>query len=256
MCFDLDSQPPIDPIAGGALDHEELFLEAADGNRFVAFRARAAEPNGAGVVILPDVRGLYSFYEELALRFAEAGIDALAFDYFGRTAGASSRDAEFSYMEHVQQTRLVDLRADVSAAAAELRRDGRVRALFTVGFCFGGRLAYMSATFGLDLAGSVAFYGRPLVDQPGYPAPVSVAPAMANPVLGLFGGADQAIPPEAIAELEAALTYGKVEHELVTYPGAPHSFFDRKAADFADAATDSWQRTLAFIAAKTPARPA
>jgi carboxymethylenebutenolidase len=256
MCFDLDSQPPIDPIAGGALDHEELILEAADGNRFAAFRARASSPGGAGIVILPDVRGLYSFYEELALRFAEAGIDALAFDYFGRTAGASKRDAEFSYMEHVQRTQLASLRADVTAAATELRRDGRVRGLYTIGFCFGGRLAYLSATFGLDLAGTIAFYGRPLGDQPGYPAPVSAAPAMANPVLGLFGGADQAIPPEAVAELEAALTAAAVEHELVSYPGAPHSFFDRKAADFADAAADSWQRTLAFIAAKTPPGPA
>ena len=63
MCFDLDSQPPIEPIAGGALDHEDLVLEAADGNHFAAFRTRASRPTGAGIVILPDVRGLYAFYE-------------------------------------------------------------------------------------------------------------------------------------------------------------------------------------------------
>ena len=253
MCFDLDSQPPVAPIAGGALDHAELTLRAADGNEFAAFRTRASRPTGAGIVILPDVRGLYSFYEELALRFAEAGIDALAVDYFGRTAGVSKRDAEFSYMEHVQQTKLPELRADVTAAAEELRHDGRVKATFTIGFCFGGRLAYSTATFGLDLAGSIAFYGMPVGDRPGYPAPMTVAPAMANPILGLFGGADQAIPAEAIAEFDAALGAAAVEHELVTYPGAPHSFFDRKAADFADAAADSWTRSLAFIAARTPA---
>ena len=253
MCFDLDSQPPVAPIAGGALDHTDLTLRAADGNEFAAFRTRASRPTGAGIVILPDVRGLYSFYEELALRFAEAGIDALAVDYYGRTAGVSKRDAEFSYMEHVQQTKLPELRADVTAAAEELRHDGRVKATFTIGFCFGGRLAYSTATFGLDLAGSIAFYGMPVGDRPGYPAPMTVAPAMANPILGLFGGADQAIPAEAIAEFDAALGAAAVEHELVTYPGAPHSFFDRKAADFADAAADSWTRSLAFIAARTPA---
>lgn len=252
MCFDLDSHPPIAPIAGGALDHEELFLTAADGNRFAAFRARAAQPTGAGIVILPDGRGLYSFYEELALRFAEAGIDALAIDYFGRTAGASKRDAEFSYMEHVQQTRLPELRADVTAAAEELRRDGRVRSTFTIGFCFGGRLAYSSGTFGLDLAGTIAFYGMPITDREGFPAPISMAPAMASPILGLFGGADQAISPDAIAAFEAALTAAAVEHELITYPGAPHSFFDRKAPEFGEAAADSWTRSLAFIAARTP----
>jgi len=252
MCFDLDSQPPIQPIAGGALDQADLVLRAADGNEFAAFRTRASTPSGAGVVILPDVRGLYSFYEELALRFAEAGIDALAIDYFGRTAGVAKRDADFSYMEHVQQTRLPELRADVTVAAEELRRDGRVRATFTIGFCFGGRLSYSSATFGLDLAGSIAFYGMPVGDRPGYPAPASVAPAMASPILGLFGGADQAIPAEAIAEFGAALDAAKVDHELITYPDAPHSFFDRKAADFAQAAADSWTRSLAFIAARTP----
>ncbi len=253
MCFDLDSQPPIQPIAGGALDHADLVLRASDGNEFGAFRTRASTPSGAGVVILPDVRGLYSFYEELALRFAEAGIDALAIDYFGRTAGVARRDADFSYMEHVQQTRLPDLRADVTAAVEELRRDGRVRATFTIGFCFGGRLSYSSATFGLDLAGSIAFYGMPVGDRPGYPAPASIAPAMASPILGLFGGADQAIPAEAIAEFAAALDAAKVDHELISYPGAPHSFFDGKAADFAEAAADSWTRSLAFIAARTPA---
>ena len=253
MCFDLDSQPPIQPIAGGALDQADLVLRAADGNQFAAFRTRASTPSGAGVVILPDVRGLYSFYEELALRFAEAGVDALAIDYFGRTAGLSKRDGDFSYMEHVQQTKLPELRADVTVAAEELRRDGRVRATFTIGFCFGGRLSYSAATFGLDLAGSIAFYGMPVGDRPGYPAPASVAPAMASPILGLFGGADQAISAEAIAEFEAALGAAKVDHELITYPDAPHSFFDRKAADFAEAAADSWTRSLAFIAARTPA---
>jgi carboxymethylenebutenolidase len=253
MCFDLDSQPPIAPIAGGALDHADLTLRAADGNEFAAFRTRASRPTGAGVVILPDVRGLYSFYEELALRFAEAGIDALAIDYFGRTAGVAKRDADFSYMEHIQQNKLPELRADVTAAVQELRSDGRVRATFTIGFCYGGRLSYSSATFGLDLAGSIAFYGMPVGDRPGYPAPATVAPAMDNPILGLFGGADQAIAPEAIAEFEAALQAAGVQHELVSYPDAPHSFFDRKAADFADAAADSWTRSLAFITAHTPA---
>ena len=73
MCFDHDSRPPIAPIAGGALDSQTLILTADDRNRFVAFRARATEPTGAAIVILPDVRGLHPYYEELALRFAERG---------------------------------------------------------------------------------------------------------------------------------------------------------------------------------------
>ena len=81
MCFDHDSRPPIAPIAGGALDGSLVTLTADDGNALAAFRARPAEPTGAGVVILPDVRGLYPFYEELALRFAERGVDAVPVVY-------------------------------------------------------------------------------------------------------------------------------------------------------------------------------
>src|SRR5436190_47550 len=86
MCFELDSVPPIPAIRGAAVSHEDLVLEAADGNSLAAFAATPDEPGDVGVVILPDVRGLYRFYEELALRFAERGIAAVAFDYFGRTA--------------------------------------------------------------------------------------------------------------------------------------------------------------------------
>lgn len=68
MCFDSDSTPPIAPISGAAVTHRDLVLEASDGNRFAAFAASPDEAGGAGVVILPDVRGLYRFYEELALR--------------------------------------------------------------------------------------------------------------------------------------------------------------------------------------------
>src|SRR5437870_774137 len=85
MCFEPDSHPPIAPIAGGALDSTRQTLTSADGTRFAAFRTRTAHPSGAGILILPDVRGLHRYYEELALRFAEAGIDALAIDYFGRS---------------------------------------------------------------------------------------------------------------------------------------------------------------------------
>src|SRR5258706_4137977 len=160
MCFDLDSRPPIPEIAGGALDATEMPLEAADGNRFRAFRARATTASGAGIVILPDVRGLHPFYEELALRFAENGVDAVAIDFFGRTAGVSPRGDAFEHMPHVEQVTWPGVSADVAAAARHLRMEDerRVDALFTTGFCFGGRLAYLTATLGLGLARSIGLY--------------------------------------------------------------------------------------------------
>ena len=76
MCFDNDSRPPLPPIRGGALDARELTLTSRDGTAIPAYAARAEGPSGAGLVILPDVRGLHAYYEELTLRFAEAGVHA------------------------------------------------------------------------------------------------------------------------------------------------------------------------------------
>jgi len=248
MCFDADSHPPIAPIAGAAVDHQHLELTASDGNRFAAFGAEAAGSHGVGMLICPDVRGLYAFYEELALRFAEAGVDAIAWDYFGRTAGIGERGDGFEYMPHVQQTTWDGVRADAVAAAAWLRQERGARAVFTVGFCFGGRISYDLGTVAeLDPAGVIGFYGMPVGPRGTLPAPAEVAGRLRCPVLGLFGGADQAIPPEAVATFEAALAGAGVQHRLVTYPDAPHSFFDRKAADFADASAAAWGEVLAFV---------
>src|SRR5437868_12128091 len=135
MCFERDSLPPVLRIAGAAVSHDDLELEAADGNRFAAFEATPDEPNGIGVVILPDVRGLYRFYEELALRFAERGYAAVAFDYFGRTAGVGKREDDFEYRPHVDQTTPEGVQADVGAAVLYVRDRG-ARSIFTVGFCY------------------------------------------------------------------------------------------------------------------------
>src|SRR5215471_8327584 len=132
MCFDNDSLPPIPVIRGAAVSHEELVLDAADGNRLAAFLAVPDEPNGAGVVVLPDVRGLYRFYEELALRFAERGYTALAFDYFGRTVGVGKRENDWEYRPHVDQTTPQTVQLDVGACVEHLRGRGAA-SLFTVG---------------------------------------------------------------------------------------------------------------------------
>jgi carboxymethylenebutenolidase len=258
MCHDTDGRPPIAPIAGGALDSGHVTLTADDGNRFTAFRARAADPSGAAVVILPDVRGLHPYYEDLALRFAENGVDAVAIDYFGRTAGLAGpgeRDSGFEFMPHAEATRFEGLSADLAAAVAWLRADdgGRAESVYVVGFCFGGRLAFVAATLGLDLAGVVGFYGKPAgPGRGGVPAPVDLAERFASPVLGLFGGADAGIPAADVAAFEAALQTAGVEHRLVTYPDAPHSFFDRKADEFVRSSEEAWREVLDFV--RAPAR--
>ena len=245
MCFDLDSSPPVPAIAGAAVSHEDVILESSDGNRFAAFAALPEEPSGTGIVILPDVRGLYRFYEELALRFAERGFPAVAFDYFGRTAGVSKRDDDFAYMDQVALTTPEGIQADVGAAVGYLRDAGAL-SVFTVGFCFGGRNSWLSAAGGHGLAGAVGFYGQPS-ERNGVPGPTQRAAEIAAPILALQAGDDQNITPEHNAGFDAALTAAGVEHEVVTYPGAPHSFFDRKYDEYAAASDDAWARTIAFV---------
>ena len=245
MCFELDSVPPIPVISGAAVSHEDLVLEARDGNRFAAFLATPDEPAATGVVILADVRGLYRFYEELALRFAERGYAALALDYFGRTAGVEKRDDEFEYMEHVQQTTPEGIQADTAAAVERLRALG-CRSVFTVGFCMGGRHSWFAAAGGHGLAGAIGFYGMP-AERDGAPGPADRASEMEAPILALQAGADQNITAEHNEAFDQALEAAGVEHEVVTYDGAPHSFFDRRQEDFADASEDAWTRVLAFI---------
>jgi carboxymethylenebutenolidase len=251
MCFDSDSLPPIPVISGAAVSHQDLVLEAADGNRFAAFTASPDEPSSVGVVILPDVRGLYRFYEELALRFAERSYNAVAFDYFGRTSGVEKRGDDFEYMPHVEQTTSKGLQADVGAVAAFLRtpEGGSCRSVFTLGFCFGGRNSWLAAAEDHGLAGAIGFYGRPAVGRPDdTPGPIERARELRAPILGLMGGDDPGIPVAEAEAFDRALDEAGVEHEIVVYPGAPHSFFDRKYEEFAAESADAWNRVLGFLA--------
>jgi len=254
MCYDDKARPPMPPGEGGTAHGEDIVLTAADGNRFAAYVAHPGKPTGAQILIYPDVRGLHQFYKELALRFAEVGIAAVAMDYFGRTAGLTARDDSFEFWPHVQQLQLQTLFADVQAALAQLRTDsGAGQATFTVGFCMGGTISLYTGTEDFGLAGVIGFYSglsRKLDEQRG--TALDAAKHIKYPVLDLFGGADPGIPPEQVQALDQALDEAGVEHEIVVYPGAPHSFFDRRATEFAEASADAWKRVLGFIAAHTP----
>lgn len=252
MCFETTARPPLPPIAGGAgvAGAQHLVLDAVDGNRFNAFSARAVDPDSPGLLILPDVRGLHPFYEDLAVRFAEAGVHATAMDYFGRTAGLEDRDGSFDFMTHVGQLTPDGVGADSAATIAHLRSEagGGAERVYSVGFCMGGRISFNQAWRDHGLMGVIGFYGGPQGRDPeDETAPVKLAPQYRCPVLGLFGGADQAIPQEAIDEFHRVLDDAGVENEMVVYDGAPHSFFDRKFDEHREACDDAWRRILAFV---------
>ncbi len=218
-----------------------MVLTSADGTKFMAYFARASKPTGAGMVVMPDVRGLHRFYKELAQRFAEAGIDAVAIDYFGRTAGMGNRDESFEFMPHVEKTTQENIAADVAAGIDYLKSQdgGSVKSVFTVGFCFGGSSSWNQSALNPTLSGSIGFYGRPERSIPHLKE-------MKAPLLLLIAGADFT-PAEAFADFDQRLTAAKVTHEMHTYEGAPHSFFDRGFEQWKDACDDAWKRILAFV---------
>ena len=249
MCFDPDALPPLPPVSGGSVAREDLVLTAADGNELAAMLATGDNEQGSAVVLLPDVRGLYPFYEELAAQIAAQGYDTVVIDYFGRTAAPGKRDDDFPFMNHVEQTTFEGVRADVAAAVAHLRQADSGRKVFTMGFCFGGSNSWHQAANGHGLSGAVGFYGHPnRVFPPGATPLIDRVYDMECPILGLMGGADPSIPAEEVERFDAALSTAGVAHEIVTYPGAPHSFFDRAYDDYQEECDDAWQRLLEFFA--------
>ena len=239
MCHNDASRPPAPPRSVPVADHRSLTLESADGTKFSAFYATSGEPK-VGVVILPDVRGLHPFYGALAERFAEAGLTAVAIDYFARTAGISEtgwRPEDFDWQTHVKETNSANVNNETQAAMDYLREQhGAQLPIITVGFCFGGGQAWRQSSSDLDLAAVVGFYGRP--DTVGRAAKHSK-----KPTIMFIAGADFT-PVEDQLALAEEMRSGGAEVDAVVYEGAPHSFFDRAFDEWQDVCNDVWKRIL------------
>jgi carboxymethylenebutenolidase len=244
MCHDHDSRPPAPPRTGDVAERGILTLRSADGTEVSAAYAAPAAAAAVGVVVLPDVRGLHPYYVALTERFAQAGLAAVAIDLFGRTAGVcpapGTREDGFDWQPHVRRTTPEGIDADVTAAIGYLReRAGNGLPVIVVGFCFGGSHAWRLAGGDLDLAGSAGFYGRPSL--------VGDAASRARlPTVMLIAGSDAATPVADQLELAATMRAAGADVDAVVYDGAPHSFFDRASAEWAQACTDAWEHLLAL----------
>lgn len=254
MCYRPDAEPPIYGAPVTATTSAPLTLSSTDGTEIAAYLTLPAEPRGAGVLVLPDNRGLHPFYERLTVRLAEQGHPALAVDYYARTAGAAYRDraAEFgepaNLAPHLRALTRDGLYADFTAAIGHLRAADGANApgVVSLGFCVGGRFAFLTALERFALRGAIGLYGFP-GELFGAPGPTRFAAGMTAPILGLFAGADQ-ITPESIREFDEALTAAGRPHEFVDYPGMPHGFFDAHAGGHRTQCADVWRRVMAFVA--------
>jgi carboxymethylenebutenolidase len=144
-------------------------------------------------------------------------------------------------MPHVEKTTPQSIAADVAAGIEHLKSKdgGSVKSVFTVGFCFGGSSSWNQSALNPTIDGAIGFYGRPERSLP-------YLNKMKAPLLLLIAGADFT-PAEAFADFDKRLTEAKVPHEMHTYEGAPHSFFDRTFDQWKDACDDAWKRILGFV---------
>ena len=237
-----------------ALIAETTSITGHGGDEIEAYLARpAGQDSFGGVVVIHHMPGYDSATKEITRKFAAHGYAALMPNLYHRDApGASPDDAAATVRAKggVPDDRLV---GDVGGAAAYLRAlDGSNGKVGVIGYCSGGRQAFLAAC-SLELDAAVDCYGAFIVGTPPEGMPLKVrpivdlAPSLSCPLLGLFGADDRYPSPDQVAELGKALTEAGKEHEFHSYEGAGHAFFsvDRPAYR-PEAATDGWQKIVNF----------
>ncbi|AET90582.1 carboxymethylenebutenolidase [Burkholderia sp. SFA1] len=217
----------------------------ADGGSFQGYLALPKTGSGPAVIILQEIFGVNSHIRSVADQYAADGYVALAPDVFWRTQprvelGYEGADREKA-MELLQKTDANTAVADVGAAAKALRAlpevTGKVAA---IGYCFGGRLAYLAAAQGsVDLA--VAYYGGGIQNS------LDQADQVKVPMQFHYGELDAHIPAEAVDAVRQKFA-GRQDSALHVYPAADHGFNCGDRASYnAKASALAHGRTLTFL---------
>lgn len=210
---------------------------SSNGGTASGYLARPPRP-GRGLIVIQEWWGLVPHIEQVADRFAEAGFVALAPDlYHGKTT--KSQDEAGKLM---MSLRVEEAARDLAGAIGYLKTQATGAKVGTIGFCMGGALSLFAACRNQDVGACVVFYGV-------HPNIKPDLTSLQAPVLGVFGGRDQATPPAAVAELDRQLSAAGKRHEFHTYPNAQHAFFNDHRPEVYDAraAADAWTKTLTFF---------
>lgn len=217
------------------------------------FRVRPDNPKGA-VIVIPEAFGLNDHIRTVTRRFAEEGFVAFAIDIFHRSGADTAPYDDFGKVMSLFEG-LTDegLTADLSAAIKDFEHQGVSRHdVAVVGFCFGGRVAFL-AGLRFDLGAAVSFYGGGIVTQgafPAFPPLLDSLTELQTPFLGLFGDLDRSISISDVEQLRAALVEHapSVEAEIHRYDDADHGFHcDERPSFNEQASRDAWARTIGFI---------
>ena len=210
-------------------------------------------PPYPAVVLVPDVRGIYEHFRDVARRFAGEGFATLVLDPYSREGAPNlpDMDAVFRWLRALPDRRVL---ADMQAAVGYLasRDDVRAAAIGVAGFCMGGQYALMAACSVDGIAACVSWYGMlryAETNEAKSESPLAMAPRLACPYLGFFGEQDGLIPSSDVEELRGILAEHRKSFTIVRYPNAGHAFFNdaRPATYHAEAAHDSCARGIGFF---------
>lgn len=208
-------------------------------------------PAGAGrhpaLVVIQHAPGVDTFVHVMVERLNRAGYAAVAPDLYHR-----QRD-EGTPIARMDRLKDMDLIADVNATVHHLRTSATVdpERIGLIGFCMGGRIAYLMAAVNRHLQAVVVYYGGNIMKPwgAGVPAPFALTAEIGCPILFHFGDEDDNPSPDDRRKLDAELTGLDKPHEFHVYPDAGHAFMNFTNAErYRDAAAAlSWQRTLEFL---------
>lgn len=220
---------------------------------YLARPAGSAAGKRPGLILIQEIFGVNPHIQDVTRRFAAAGYVVVAPDIFYRTAHWLS----FNYDQVADVRPIVstltedlvvgDLQAAFDCLAAQ--PDVDPDRLGVVGYCFGGRMSFVSASRFPDRVKAVAIYygGGIAVTASGTP-PIDRVGQIACPVIAFYGALDKHIPREHVEKLSSALDGAGVNNQVYYYPYADHGFFcDARAQFHPRAAEDAWHRTLWFF---------
>jgi carboxymethylenebutenolidase len=198
--------------------------------------AAAAEPKGA-LLVIHENRGLNDHIRSVAGRFAAAGYSSLAIDLLSEEGGTEAVGGEAEAMAAISKVPEDRFAADLKAGVAEVARRAPDVKIGAIGFCFGGGMTWLLlASKEPRVAAAAPFYG-PLPDNPDFRGSKAA-------VLGIYAELDQRVTSSR-EDAEAALARAGLKHEIVTYKGANHAFFNDTGPRYnANAATQAYQKVL------------
>ncbi|MBE9010974.1 dienelactone hydrolase family protein [Pseudanabaenaceae cyanobacterium LEGE 13415] len=228
------------------------WIKLSNGNLQIdAYLSEPTDSAQGAIIVIQEIFGVNSHIQSVTERFAREGYLAIAPAIFQRTApgfevGYSEEETKLG-RSHKDQTTADQLLSDLKTTIAFLQTKG-FQEVGTIGFCFGGHVAYLAATLP-EVKATASFYGAGIVTMtPGGGAPtITRTPEIKGTLYAFFGTQDPLIPVEHIDQIEAALEQNHIDYKVFRYP-AGHGFFCEQRSDYnPEAASDAWEKVKALF---------